>query len=324
MPTYYRPGERKNIKHWIARGRIQGEEHEHTARQAKSRRDAQRSWERYKVAIIAANGGPQVGGKTFGDAYVLYRATGGRSPNQIRYIERMLPELEHLPLDGITTGILHRLAIGLYPGAANSTRNRQVLVPARAVINKAAESEWCSHIRVRKLPEVKPAKRRPAKGTEELLLENTEGYQRLYLMMIFRQGWRMSETINLNWSDIDLQRREFSLYIPKSKTTKPVPMHNDVFELLVNIEVKEGPVFPWAHPSSVNEWLTRLRKRLGVKFTSHMARHEWASARNQDGFTPSDMVQAGSWTSPASLSSYLDVDMDHAKNVLHRRRGAVA
>jgi len=49
-----------------------------------------------------------------------------------------------------------------------------------------------------------------------------------------------------------------------------------------------------------------------------MARHEWASARNEDGFTADDMVMAGSWTDSKSLKGYTDVSLDHARKVVER------
>ena len=340
MPSIHPPGARKNNRRWIVRGRIDGRSYEITT-DARTKSEAAREWELFVADTRADNaeGDPPAptGEWTFRDALTHYKATEPRSAEQIGFIERMT--LRHIdvivdgaettlplfrtPLSAIRPGAVKKLVLKAYPRAAAATRNRQGIGPLRAVINCAAADDRCAYIRIKPFPETRRAPRRPAANVERLLLKNCDGYRLLYLTMIFRQGWRISETLGVDWDHgVDLQRREFTLYVGKARTEKIVPMHDDVFELLSGVDPADrtGALFPWTVRSSVDSWLKELTDGLGVRFSSHMARHEWASARNEDGFTDADMASAGSWTDVRSLKIYTDVNRDHARSVVQRTR----
>lgn len=336
MPSFSPPGTRKGNKKWIVRGRVDGAPYEITT-DARTKKEAQREWELFAADIRASdckNSDAAAAGEwNFKDALIHYKTSGDRSPEQIGFIERLISRhidiaatsmpLKKAPLSQIRPGAVRKLVIKAYAKAANSTRNRQGVGPIRAVINCAAEDDHCPAIKIKPFPETRRAKRRPDTATENLLLKNTEGIQHLYLAVIFRHGFRVTETLGITWeTGIDLQRRMFILYVGKARTEKPIPMHDDVFELLASTPAadRHGRLFHWANRSSVDAWLTHLTGRLGVKFTSHMARHEWASVSNEHGFTAPDMVAAGSWTDARSLKDYTDVDFEHARDVIQRKR----
>ena len=50
----------------------------------------------------------------------------------------------------IIGGAIGQMARKLYRGAASATLNRQGIVPAQAIINYAANLEWCARIRVKR------------------------------------------------------------------------------------------------------------------------------------------------------------------------------
>jgi integrase len=152
-----------------------------------------------------------------------------------------------------------------------------------------------------------------------LLLANTEGLQHLFLATIFRQGWRITETIRLQWDDVDLQKRVFAIYVAKSDAWKVVPMHDDLLPLYAAVNDKTGRVFPWYHSTGVYKWLWPLRDKLKVNFTPHMARHEFASTLSEAGASDAAIQAAGSWTSARSVGRYTSVDMDHAREILPGR-----
>ena len=312
--TFYPAGERS--KRGVIRGYVDGQQYE-VATDAKNKRTARADWNAFAQDIRAECRQPETG-LTFNDALAHYRASGDRSMRQIEYLEAVEPRLRDIPIDAIKAGLVRTLAKELYPKATAATRNRCVLGPVGAAINCFADDDYCNHIRIKKFPEVKRAKRPASDKTEQILLANTSGPEHLYLTMIFRQGFRVSETLGVDWDDIDLSKREIVLYVGKARTEKRIPMHRDVFALLAN--AGEGPLFPWDTRHEVTAWLKPLRKKLGITFSSHRARDKWASDRNEDGFTDHDMVAAGSWTDTRALKDYVDVDKDHARSVVERDR----
>lgn len=61
-----------------------------------------------------------------------------------------------------------------------------------------------------------------------------------------------------------------------------------------------------------------LCQRTGVRFTPHMARHDFATALNEHDASPRDIVGASTWTSEKSVHRYTDVDMKRAREILAR------
>ena len=211
-------------------------------------------------------------------------------------------------------------AQALYPNAKNATKNRQVVRPMSAILNYCAENKWRQHIRIKIFKEVDPAPRRPKLTVENVLLEQTDDYKHLLIATLFGQGFRITETLGIKWRDIDMDRQTFILYVGKANTEKVVPIQDYVFSLLENIPDKTGHLFPWRSRSGVYKWLTPLKKELDIRFTPHMARHEFASARNEDGSTPYDLKEASSWTTTKSLEKYTEVDLKQAKKTVNRAK----
>lgn len=66
------------------------------------------------------------------------------------------------PLATITPFDVKNMAVALYPKAINSTRNRQGLAPARAVLIHAYERGWCNLMRLTRFREDAPRRKTPA------------------------------------------------------------------------------------------------------------------------------------------------------------------
>jgi integrase len=168
------------------------------------------------------------------------------------------------------------------------------------------------------------SERRPAKlGVQERLIASTEDRKRLLLVHLHYQGWRISETLGLDWQkNVDLSERAFNVYIPKVKQWKWVPMHDAVFEEYSAVPESEryGRVFPWLHRNRVYYWLNPLCKRLGVDFTPHMARHAYATSLNDLGASSHHIAASSTWTSVKSVDHYITVDQDRTREVINRRK----
>lgn len=345
----YLPGERVSRKagreyrnkYCIAKGSIRGREYEFaclddngekTTDPKAARRFIQRFIEKVESAPPAARQP-----KTFRDATDIYKSINRVSRNTERYLDKLNDcWIDHretvfgaLALADITNADIGVAAATLYPAAQNETKNRQAYVPAAAVMHFAHDSKWCPYLVVRKLKEKTPRTRRPAPGAIDTLVDETDGIQRLFLKMMKYQGWRVTETISLQWDRIDLVNSRFELWIPKSNAWKYVPMHPQVRDELVAIRKKDrtGRLFPWMHRSGVYKWLRPLCARLEIEFTPHMARHGWGADRGS--FTDRELLSANTWTNEKSVKRYVDIDEARSRDVLEhvpptpKRRGKI-
>lgn len=324
--TLYAPGERKGNRFYVYR--YQGHEFvcrdeggEKTADARAARRAVARFHDNLTRARRAAPAGEP---RTFGEVAELY--IRGRDLNAIeeRRVRRLIDDdLGGLPVALVRQADIDAAAQRIRSAAARkletspATRNREVYAPAAAVLHYAEENEWAPYRRVRKLKEPRPETRRPAPEVADILLGNTEGLQRLLLLLWFRQGWRISESLTLREDKIDLPARELALYVQKARTWKTMPMHDDVFLALANREGSRGErVFPWTR-WQVYHWLRALTRRLGVRFTPHMARHEFGSVI-RDGRA---LVEVGSWTSEKSTARYVSGDAEFRRATMQRVGG---
>ena len=222
-------------------------------------------------------------------------------------------------VEDITPGFVQALAKRLRPAQTPQSLNRHVIAVMSMVINKCAEDNRCHFIKIPRFKFETPLPRTTRYGVEQRLLDNTEGYHYLFLTFIFEQGTRITETLSLEWEKVDLQNEIFELRINKAKTWKKIPMFSVVSPILKSIPDKTGYVFPWRARSSVYKWLTPLRRRLGIEFTPHMARHDFATIMNEEGSTSTDILSVSSWTNEASIKRYTNVNMPYAKSVLSRK-----
>lgn len=323
MPTFYKPGTRKGNRTYVVRGSVSGREYEITT-DTTNKRTAQGQWDRFARAARQHRDLPP----TFGRVADMYMQAKQSSANDQRYIERLkaayIPSadkrLEEIPIKDVRRMHIDEAASSLYPKGAASTKNRQAYVPAASILHYAAENELRDYIVVRKLREDDPESRRPLPGTGKALLGNTDGIERAFLAVLFYQGFRVTETLSLDWSRIDLRGRTIALYVSKAKRQKAVAMHPETRKALAPHVQTSGKVFPWKDRHAVYRWLRPLCKRLGVTFTPHMARHDFGSGLEEAGATPGDLVKVGSWTSEKSTARYRHTSDDHARSVLGRRK----
>lgn len=333
----YAPGTRKGNRHWVARAWVWGEEHEFKLVEkdgspATNARAADRLARKFikeaerqgRADPVAAGGAP----RTFAEAALRYiQGTGADGAEELR-IKALAedPIFGALALDAIVQDDINAAAQRIRrPGKrrrallSNATKNREVITPASAVLHYAAENQWCGYRRVKRLDVPKPENRRPLVGTGVALIENTTGLEQLLLLLWFRQGWRIGESLTLRAEKIDMQERTLELWIGKARAWKVLDMHEDVFFALANLATPlpaEGPVFPWNRWQTYR-WLAKLTQRLGVRFTPHMARHEFGSQVRDDRA----LVEIGTWTSEKSTRRYVHGDREFRRQTLARVRG---
>lgn len=226
---------------------------------------------------------------------------GGR-----QYMTPIIKEVGMRKVDQLRQSDLDTLALKLHPQVSAATRNRQAYTPFIAVMNYAANSDFCP-LRKWRRPKAgeKIRKPRAADLTEMAFLYNAspDHVRRIILLLAF-QGLRMGEAVSLDWGDIDLDKKW--AIIRKTKTGKPrgVPLHYAVVREFLKVTDRAGKVL---RARGVNEYRKGYRgggvarkaretamKNSGVdRLTWHDLRHTcatWLQVAGIDRETRQDIL----------------------------------
>lgn len=316
MVKLYAPGQRKGNRFFIARGHVHGRQYEINTRET-DKRAAQKHWYRFadEVRRQSISAGTP---RTFAEAADLYCSVRNVSKREQQLVEKLKKELGYFLIGQIRPMHVGKAANKLYRGCTNQTKNRAAYTPAASILHFAAENDLRDYIVVKKLKTSAPETRRPAEGVPALLLANTDGAKRLLFLFLFYQGWRIEEALRLKWEHVNLAERTLDAFVKKSGRWKTLHMHDAVFANLTDATRRtDGYVFEWRDRHKVYRWLRPLCERLGVRFTPHMARHEFGGAlREKAHATARDLIDVGTWTSETSTARYATAPREHARRLL--------
>jgi integrase len=212
----------------------------------------------------------------------------------------------------ITPGEIKDLACKLYPNAGPATRNRQVIAPARAIINFAAERGLCPPIRVRNLPV--PKVPRPA-GDREWIdafrAHCPSPHLRTLILFMFVTGARVGEAVKLAPGHLDLETMSARIQDTKNGDPRTAYLTDELVAELRALEPRRihygrGPlrVFGYSDRRSFHALWDRTIEAAGIKrLTPHEAgRHgfgtEMIVRKRVDVATTAEM---GGWRDPRVL-----------------------
>lgn len=235
---------------------------------------------------------------TFAQASMLYRSAG-KSDRFLRAIEDYWKDT---PVREINAGAIRSSAIALYPTAGPATRNRQAIVPVQAVINHAAEHEFCQHIRVKRFKVIRKAKA-PAtwEWVEAFMKAAIKPNLAALACFMFLTGARISQALKIKWSDVDFQTGDVLIRATdKGDNDRRAHMPPELIAALANIPGdRRGLVFEFkSRGNCKTQWAGAIR-RAGIKELSyHACRHGFATGLLQKGVNPVTVAKRGGWKSP--------------------------
>lgn len=248
---------------------------------------------------------------TFADALTLYIDEG----RDTRFLAPLLDHFGKVLVARITPPMLRDAALKLYPKASAATRNRQVITPARAVINAAAERGLCPPIRAKLFKTSKVE--RPAATAEWIAsfaaAAREDGKPELAAcaIFIFTTGARIGQALTLTWNELSLG--DGTAILTTRKTGAGGPETRQRTASLVPALVAAIASFETRHPRLVfgypgrqtffNHW-DRVIERAGlVRLTSHEAgRHGFGTELMiRNGVDPVTTAKLGGWESPRML-----------------------
>lgn len=232
---------------------------------------------------------------TFAQCAIAYRQAG--KPD--RFLDKIEDHWRDTPIRQITAGAIKQSALKLYPTASAATRNRQVIKPTAAIINFAAELEWCSPIKVKRFPEATKPKVPTTLEWVKAFAAHASPHLGALALFMFGTGARITEAISITWGDVDLEERVATIRQDKVQDTRRAHLPTPVVVALANIPSNREPdalVFPYAARDSVYDaWAAAIR-RAGIKTLSpHSCRHGFATEMLRAGKDVKTVARLGGW-----------------------------
>lgn len=177
---------------------------------------------------------------SFAEAALMYMEAGGGKS----YMAAIIKTVGLMKVDQFRQSDLDALAVKLYPKVSNATRNRQVYTPFIAVMNYAANSDFCP-LRKWRRPKQQEKIRKPrfADFTEMAFFYNAAPeHIKLLIVLLTYAGLRMGEAINLLWKDVDLDKQWAIIRKTKTGKQRGVPLHRAVIKELSKTKDRTGNV----------------------------------------------------------------------------------
>lgn len=245
--------------------------------------------------------------RTFEEAAISYLKNGGKGGEggDGTYLPAVLKYFKGRVVGSIKPAELRTMANAIYPGRAPATKNRQAIVPARAVIMHAHDLGWCGAIKVKQFDVPKSRKHRPVDRAwivafmEEADKSKLPHLSALVLFM-HETGTRVSEAIRVEGKHVDLGRA--TILLEKTKTDELVTRQvtAEIVARLSHLGLKAGErVFGYTDPKAVNRRIKAVAKRAGIaEVSTHSAgRHSFATNAIAGGAAIKDAMDAGGWKS---------------------------
>ena len=133
-------------------------------------------------------------------------------------------------------------------------------------------------------------------------------------------GLRENNVLELEWNQIDLQRRVAWLHGDQTKQKKAlgVPLNDAACAILASRRGTHKQ-YVFAHPesgkplykASNRAWYTALRKAKLKTFRWHDLRHTWASWAAMNGVRLEDIQQMGGWATAQMVQRYRHLSPEH-------------
>jgi integrase len=248
---------------------------------------------------------PGILARTFAEAATSYIEHGG----QAQYLRRIVDRIGDRAMTEIFPFDVKQLASELYPEQKNSTRNRCVITPVRAVVYHAYDRGWGPAIRLRNLKE-DPPKRKKAASQPWLHAFfrqcASDGLPHLEAIIMFmsQTGARVSEAVSLQWGEVDLMNRTALLLKTKTGANSTRFLTDQLISRLY--ELKKGRessdrVFRYRNRHAVNERIKAVcgRAKIAYKPSHTCGRHAFANIALSMGIDIKSTMTAGGWKSTA-------------------------
>lgn len=246
------------------------------------------------------------------DNYIAFRRPKKYDENFLLKIRGLIGKRKLL---GIGQEDFDECACVLYPGLSNETWNRNVYTPLQAALHHANVN-----LRIKRPKQKKPKHRSLTARQRNLLIKNAADPDlKALLTLLFYNGPRISEAINLDCDRTDLRRGIACFDTTKTDEEHWSPLHQKVVVALANLpKRKDGRFFRWKTRSGPKKLIADLCKKTGIYFTPHMARHTFADLLMEKGGSIRDLMDGGRWKDERSALRYTTHRVERVRKAINR------
>lgn len=234
---------------------------------------------------------------TFAQAAILYRAAG-RSD---RFLAPVEDYFKDTLVKDIKPGTIKTMATTLFPNCSGASKNRLAIVPAQAVINHAAESELCPHIRVKRFKVEKKEKTPATMAWVRGFQTEASPHLGAMALFMFLTGCRPSEALAVE-RDEDLNLTAGTVVIRETKISLERTAHLPAMLIaaLANLPVVPGrPLFVYRHYDDLMyAWGSAIERAKIQRLTPGCGRHGFATELLRRGVDVVTVAWLGGWESP--------------------------
>ena len=308
---------RKGSPFWWITGTVDGRRIRESTHRTEKEKAAQVLGRRQEELHRAAIYGPQAV-KSWGHAIASYSQVENPKGGTAVLLERITEHFGQILLKDITQERVDQAVRALCrPGAAPATKLRNVIVPIQAVMNHAARRGWCQRPLFEKPKGATGVKRTRWLTPEEWVRLEAAAAPHLRPLLVFLigTGSRLSEALELEWSDVDLPHGRARTW-QKQQNERTLELPPSVVAALANLSHREGAVFLTddrkryrdTERTSGGQIATAFNgacRRAGLKgVTPHTLRHSWASWRYAYHRDPMRLRDEGGWSTIAQVERY--------------------
>lgn len=229
-----------------------------------------------------------------------------------QYTAALVQHFRDRKVADIGPGDIRAAASVIYPDAKPATWNRQVIVPARAIINHAASKNLAAYIRVKNFKELRPFRRAPSADWLPAFMAHADNRTAALALFMRITAARIGQAISLEWDAVDLQRAMALIPAAKGYPEQEAALTPEMVALLANLKKGER-VFGYEHRWSVYKPWKAACEAARIPYVSpHSAgRRAFATAMRAAGVDPKTAAKRGRW---ASIRLMLDVYTDADEN----------
>lgn len=239
--------------------------------------------------------------RTFEEAAVKYMEAGGET----RFAAPLVRHFKGRTLGTIKPAELRSAAAALYPNAGPATRNRQAIVPARAIIMHGHDLGWCPPIKVKQFEVPKSRKHKAVDRSwmDAFMAEADKSllpHLSALALFMHQTGARVSEAVRLSGEHVDLPSRLALLERTKTGTWSPRELTLELVARIAALNPKEKVrVFGYTDSKAVNRVAKRVAKRAGIEplSTHSFGRHSFGTNSLAMTKDVKGVMDAGGWKS---------------------------
>lgn len=272
----------------------------------------------------------------FADAVELYHPSA-KTAKQLLLI---LNEIGDMPLGAITGALLKSLGRKLKPNACTDTWWREIVTPARAVINNAHEFKGTPLLRVRRYDKfewiAQDQRRKKASRVErtpsnkewiEAFCGAADPYNAALVRFMFETAARIDQAVSLELDDLKPAENEVRLKAQKGHAESWITVSPEMMNELIALIPKQpknrktgklmrARLFGYGSSTGYNNRWKTICKRAGIPYLSaHPAgRHGFFTELVvRQGVDPVTAAKAGRWSDPnLPMRIYAHAETDEA------------